>query len=71
MTFDLTEYANQLGADMMAAQAAGAPPASDYTLCWRCNKDYAITNPVCPQCGAANANVDQAAAYRQSQLERT
>ncbi len=28
------------------------------TICWHCNAAYPIDEPVCPECHAANANVD-------------
>lgn len=27
------------------------------TVCWNCNKSYAISEAECPHCGSANANV--------------
>ena len=40
------------------------------TICWRCNHIYPITAEKCPECGAANANVDPDKAQAEAWNER-
>jgi hypothetical protein len=45
-------------------------PSPYTTLCWKCNHLHAIGLPVCPKCGAVNANVDFDRAYAELIGER-
>lgn len=42
---------------------------ANVTNCWDCSHQYPIDDDICPNCGAANANVDFNSALRQAAIK--